>query len=79
MTAIKPYITYGFAIVLFLFIIITFNRLISEGIPTPTVTTGPFSQALWTQWGLAVLILAFIALAGAASVLVLLGGGWRWD
>jgi len=74
----KPYITYAFAFLLFLILLITSYRIIAE-ITQPTVTTAPFSQALWDQWGLVVLILAFISLAGAASVLVLLGGGWRWD
>lgn len=74
----KPYITYAFAIVLFLILLIPTYRVIGE-VQQPTVATPSFAQSLWTQWGAAILILAFISLAGAASVLVLLGGGWRWE
>jgi hypothetical protein len=78
MKNLKPYITYPFAILLFLVLLIPTYRIIAELEP-PAVTTLSFAQSLWTQWGAAILILAFISLAGAASVLVLLGGGWRWE
>jgi hypothetical protein len=74
----KPYITYPFIILLFLVLLIPTYMVIAE-IQPPTITTISFPQSLWTQWGATILILAFISLAGAASVLVLLGGGWRWE
>jgi hypothetical protein len=75
----KPIITYVFAFLLFLILLFLAYRLIPEAPTTPRAATSPFSQALWDQWGTTVLILAFISLAGGASVLVLLGGGWRWS
>jgi hypothetical protein len=74
----KPYITYPFAIILFLILLIPTYRVIAELQP-PSVSTPAFAQSLWNQWGATILVLAFISLAGAASVLVLLGGGWRWQ
>jgi uncharacterized membrane protein len=76
---LKPVIIYAFAFLLFILLLILTYRLIPEAPAQTYPATGPFSQALWNQWGTAILILAFISLAGGASVLVLLGGGWRWS
>ena len=76
---LKPFITYAFAFLLFILILIMLYRLVPDTPLEPRVATGSFSQALWNQWGTAILVLAFISLAGGASVLVLLGGGWRWQ
>jgi hypothetical protein len=75
----KPIIVYAFAFLLFIVLLFMAYRLIPEAPTEPRSATGPFSQALWDQWGTTVLVLAFISLAGGASVLVLLGGGWRWS
>jgi len=75
----KPIIIYAFAFLLFIVLLLMAYRLLPDA-PTQTYeATGPFSQVLWNQWGTAILILSLISLAGGASVLVLLGGGWRWS
>ncbi len=76
---LKPIITYAFAFLLFILLLIMAYRLLPEAPQEPRVATNTFSQTLWNQWGTAILVLAFISLAGGASVLVLLGGGWRWQ
>ena len=76
---LKPIITYAFAFLLFIVLLIMAYRLIPQTPTESRAATAPFAQALWNQWGTAIMILAFISLAGGASVLVLLGGGWRWS
>jgi len=73
----KPYIIIGF-VVLLLVIMIIFRFMLS-GAETPLTTTESFSQSLWNIWGFSIVLVAFVIFAGGAGVLVLLGGGWRWE
>jgi hypothetical protein len=75
---LKSSITYGFAALFFLGIIIMFYGITSD-IKAPSVSTESFSEALWNNWGVAILIVAFVIFAGGTGILVLLGGGWRWE
>jgi hypothetical protein len=75
---IKPFVTYGVAI-LFLIVVMFLLRNAIPGLATPQTTTETFSQALWGTWGAAIIIVSFILFAGGAGILVLLGGGWRWE
>ena len=73
----KPVITYGMAALLFLGLLILFYHSIPNA--GPVTSTQPFSEALWGTWGMTIVIVAFIIFAGGAGILVLLGGGWRWE
>ena len=66
------------AVILLLATILLFTRTMTA-VSTPPVTTESFSNALWNNWGVSIVIIAFIIFAGGASILVLLGGGWRWE
>ncbi|HVQ01300.1 MAG TPA: hypothetical protein VMT57_07280 [Candidatus Thermoplasmatota archaeon] len=74
----KPVITYGMSAFLFLGLLLLFYHSIPSVAPAAT-STQPFSQALWGTWGMTIVIIAFIIFAGGAGILVLLGGGWRWE
>lgn len=74
----KPVITYLFAFLLFVAIFILSYRMVSD-VEQPSVDTQPFSRALWDTWGMSMVIIAFISLAGGIGVLALLGGDWRWE
>ena len=75
----KPYITYGFAILLILGIIAIFSGAFSGGIEAPETTAQDFGPALWGNWGLLVVIIGFIIFAGGMGILALLGGDWKWQ
>lgn len=74
----KTSITYGIAILLFVIMGVFFYQSLG---PTtaPATTTENFGVALWGTWGLTIVIVGFIIFAGGAGILVLLGGGWRWE
>ncbi|MBP1662459.1 MAG: hypothetical protein H6P94_708 [Thermoplasmatales archaeon] len=74
----KTLVTYGFSLVFFLGLLFVFFQVFQE-VPTPVTPTESFSQALWGTWGATILIVSFILFAGGAGILVLLGGGWRWE
>jgi fumarate reductase subunit C len=75
----KPYIIYALALILFLGIMILSYNITTVKIEKPRVDTEPFRESLWDTWGVAVVIVAFIILAGGIGILVLLGGDWRWE
>jgi hypothetical protein len=73
----KPVLIIVFAALLLIMMMIL--RIKLGGIQTPVTSNESFSGALWNTWGLSILIMSFILLAGGTSILVLLGGGWRWE
>jgi len=75
---VKPFITYGITVLLFIGFVFVFYHAL-QGITPPKTTTETFSEALWGTWGATIVIASFIIFAGGASILVLLGGGWRWE
>jgi hypothetical protein len=74
----KPVIIYGIAVLLFLGLLVVFYHSF-QGISLPSTTTESFSESLWGTWGVTIVIVSFILFAGGAGILVLLGGGWRWE
>jgi len=75
----KPYIIYALALILFLGIMTLSYHITTVKIEKPQVDTEPFRESLWNKWGVAVVVISFIILAGGAGILVLLGGDWRWE
>ena len=75
----KPYIIYALAVILFVGFMVLSYSMMSEINKEPAVSKGSFRSALWDTWGIAIVIVAFIILAGGISILVLLGGDWRWE
>lgn len=73
----KPYVLLGFAVLLLIVMIVL--RINIGNIKTELVSTESFSEALWNTWGIAIIIVSFIIFAGGTGILVLLGGGWRWE
>lgn len=74
----KSVITYGMSALLFLGLLLLFYHSIPNVAPAAT-STQPFNEALWGTWGMTIVIIAFIIFAGGTGILVLLGGGWRWE
>jgi hypothetical protein len=74
----KTVITYGMSALLFLGLLLLFYHSIPNVSP-PVTSTQSFSEALWGTWGMTIIIVAFIIFSGGAGILVLLGGGWRWE
>ena len=74
---IKPFLTNGIAILLFLGFLFVFNQAF-QGIAPPVTITESFNDALWGTWAASIVIISFIIFAGGIGILVLLGGGWRW-
>jgi len=74
----KPVITYGIAVLLLLGLLVVFYQSF-QGITPPSTTMESFSESLWGTWGVTIVIISFILFAGGAGILVLLGGGWRWE
>jgi hypothetical protein len=74
----KPWITYGMALLFLLGILFVFYQAF-QGITPPSTTSESFSDALWGTWGVTIVIVSFVLFAGGAGILVLLGGGWRWE
>jgi len=66
------------SVILLLTIIAFFFRSLSD-LPPQQVTTESFGVNLWNHWGSTIIIVAFIIFTGGMSILVLLGGGWRWE
>lgn len=79
MKSSKPYVIYALAILLFLGIMVLSYRMTGEISKEPTVSKESFRAALWDIWGIAIVVIAFIILAGGIGILVLLGGDWRWE
>ena len=75
---IKSILLSLFAILLLITFVLLFYRTINE-VRTPNVITESFGAVLWNTWGISIVIVAFVIFAGGASILVLLGGAWRWD
>jgi hypothetical protein len=73
----KTVITYGMSAFLFLGLLLLFYHSIPN--VAPTTSAQPFNEALWGTWGMTIVIVAFIIFAGGTGILVLLGGGWRWE
>jgi len=78
MNKVKFLIIYSIAILLLIAMVFLFYRAF-QGVTPPSTTTESFSDALWGTWGVTIIIVAFVIFAGGTSILVLLGGGWRWE
>ncbi len=74
----KTIVTYCFSLFFLLGLLYVFWQAF-QNVSTPITSTESFSQALWGTWGATILIVSFVLFAGAAGILVLLGGGWRWE
>ena len=75
---VKPFLTYGIAVLLLIGFVFVFSQAF-QGVTQPVTTTESFSEALWGTWGVTIIIVSFIIIAGGTGILVLLGGGWRWE
>jgi hypothetical protein len=75
---VKTILTYGIAVLLFIGFWFVFSQAF-EGVSAPVTSTVSFSEALWGTWGATIVIVSFILFAGGTGILVLLGGGWRWE
>ena len=78
MSSLKPYITYGLAVLLWVGLMAIFMGGFAN-LNAPKTTNEPFGEALWNSWGITVVIVALIIFASGAGILVLLGGKWRWE
>jgi hypothetical protein len=80
MSSLKPYITYGIAVLLWIGLMAIFlEGFTNLRAPEMTKEPLPFGEALWNSWGVTVVIVALIIFASGAGILVLLGGKWRWE
>lgn len=79
MSSLKPYITYGLTLLLWVGLIGMFWGVITTNLIAPSTSTESFGIALWNSWGITVVIVALIIFASGAGILVLLGGKWRWE
>ena len=75
---VKPFFTYGIAVLLLIGFVFVFSQAFQR-VTQPVTTTESFSEALWGTWGVTIVIVSFIIFAGGTGILVLLGGGWRWE
>ena len=75
---VKLFLTYGIAVLLLIGFVFVFSQAF-QGVTQPVTTTESFSEALWGTWGVTIVIVSFIIFAGGTGILVLLGGGWRWE
>ena len=75
---VKPFLIYGIALLLLIGFVFVFSQAF-QGVTQPVTTTESFSEALWGTWGVTIVIVSFIIFAGGTGILVLLGGGWRWE
>jgi hypothetical protein len=75
---VKPFLTYGIAVLLLIGFVFVFYQAFQNA-TLPVTTTESFSEALWGTWGVTIVIVSFIIFAGGTGILVLLGGGWRWE
>jgi hypothetical protein len=74
----KTVIVSGFALFFLLALAFLFFHAFS-GVTAPPTSSVSFNEALWGTWGVAIIIVAFIIFAGGTGILVLIGGGWRWE
>lgn len=74
----KTVVTYGFAFLLLIGFIVVFSQML-EGVSQPVTSSESFNEALWSTWGATIVVVSFVIFAGGAGILVLLGGGWRWE
>jgi hypothetical protein len=74
----KPVLTYGLAVLFLLGLIIIFYQVFQD-VSAPITPSESFNEALWGTWGVTIVIVSFVLFAGGAGILVLLGGGWRWE
>jgi len=74
----KEVLTYGFSLLFLLGLIVVFSQAFQD-ISAPVTSSESFSDALWSTWGATLIIVSFVLFAGATGILVLLGGGWRWE
>jgi hypothetical protein len=75
---VKTVLTYGIAVLFLLGLVFIFYQAFQDVSP-PLTTSESFSEALWGTWGATIMIVSFVLFAGGAGILVLLGGGWRWE
>jgi len=75
---VKTVIIYTVAVLFLLSFFYVFSGAFHD-ISPPVTSSESFSQALWSTWGATIIIVSFILFAGGAGILVLLGGGWRWE
>lgn len=75
---VKTVLTSGIAVLLLVGFWFVFYQAF-EGASPPITSTESFSEALWGTWGATIVIVSFVLFAGGAGILVLLGGGWRWE
>jgi hypothetical protein len=75
---VKIIVTYGIAFLLLIGFIVLFSQIF-EGASQPVTPTESFNEALWSTWGATIVVVSFVIFAGGAGILVLLGGGWRWE
>jgi len=74
----KPVIVYGFAVIFLIALIYLFFHAFSN-VAAPSTSSESFNEALWGTWGVTIIIISFIIFAGGTGILVLIGGGWRWE
>jgi hypothetical protein len=74
----KTVLTYGLSLLFLLGLIAVFYQTF-QGVSSPITPSESFSKALWGTWGATIIIVSFVLFAGATGILVLLGGGWRWE
>ncbi len=74
----KTFLTYGLSVLFLLGLIVVFSQAFQD-VSAPVTSSESFSEALWGTWGATIIIVSFILFAGGAGILVLLGGGWRWE
>jgi hypothetical protein len=75
---VKPFLTNGIAILLILGFLFVFYQMF-QGVTSPVTTVESFNEALWETWAASIVIISFIIFAGGLGILVLVGGGWRWE
>lgn len=74
----KTFFTYGLSVLFLLGLILVFSQVFQD-VSAPVTSSESFSEALWGTWGATIIIVSFLLFAGGAGILVLLGGGWRWE
>lgn len=75
---LKRGLTYGIAVLLLLGFVFVFYQAF-KGLSPPITSSESFSEALWGTWGATIVIVSFVLFAAGTGILVLLGGGWRWE
>jgi hypothetical protein len=74
----KTVLTYSLSLLFLFGLIYVFSQAFQD-VSSPITSSESFSQALWGTWGATIIIVSFVLFAGGAGILVLLGGGWRWE